>query len=209
MYNGRSWQRLSKNVVTGAPNFRPRGASLQPHRRALLAGAARMGACRATAGSKSSDVDKSRERLKRKQQQEDAARRKDDGLSGPVTDEELANAAGVTRAWLVVARGAQRLDASFKFQMCITLIILAAALLIGFVTLPTAQLIPDVRAPSRFKRSNPLLFFWRAVRDTPPCAPPSQFLRACEWTINGIFILEILLKMAAKKWRPHRKPARP
>ena len=128
-----------------------------------------MGACRATAGSKSSDVDKSRERLKRKQQQEDAARRKDDGLSGPVTEEELASAAGVTRAWLVVARGAQRLDASFKFQMCITLIILAAALLIGFVTLPTAQLIPDVRAHHRDSKYRALSFFWRAVRDASLC----------------------------------------
>ena len=102
-----------------------------------------MGACRATAGTKQSDIDKARAKKKVSTPKEDAKRAAQLLIWGPVTDKELARSKGWERSWLTVVKGAQKLEASFKFQMFITCIILIAALLIGFVTLPTAEKVPQ------------------------------------------------------------------
>jgi uncharacterized oligopeptide transporter (OPT) family protein len=62
-----------------------------------------------------------------------------------------------------VVKFMQTLEASFRFQMAVTSVILLAAVLIGFMTLPPSALVPNV-----------LLVF--------------------EWSINGVFILEVIVK---------------
>lgn len=131
-----------------------------------------MGACRATAGTKQSDIDKARSKKKVRTPKEDAKRAAQLLIWGPVTDMELTRAKGWARSWLRVVKRAQNLEASFKFQMFITSIILIAALLIGFVTLPPSEKVPE-------------------------------FLLVMEWTINVIFLLEIVLKCAAAALSAH------
>lgn len=123
-----------------------------------------MGACRATAGTKNSDLEKFKAKTKKVLSDKEAAQRSAQlALWGPVTAAELGKAEGAARTWLRLVQIMQQLESSFRFQMAITAVILVAALLIGFVTLPTAALVPDM-------------------------------LLAFEWTINGIFIVEILIK---------------
>ena len=125
-----------------------------------------MGACRATAGAKNSDLEKYKaKRKKTLSAKEDARRSAQLAKWGPVTDAELAKAEGAARKWLAVVKFMQTLEASFRFQMAITSIILLAAILIGFMTLPPSALVPNV-----------LLVF--------------------EWSINGVFIFEVIVKYA-------------
>ena len=130
-----------------------------------------MGAVRG-AVAKQSDVDKARQKKKKVMTATESAKRAADLAKwGPVTDAELSKAQGWQLQYLKVVQVMQALEASFRFQIFITSIILLAALLIGFVTLPPSNLVPGVMS-----------FF--------------------EWTINGIFIGEVMIKMIAKKWAP-------
>ena len=124
-----------------------------------------MGACR-SAVTKNADLEKFKAKRKKVlSPKEDAKRTAQLARWGPVTNAELKKAEGTARTWLTVVRFMQDLEGSFRFQMAITSVILVAALLIGFVTLPPSALVPEM-----------LLVF--------------------EWTINGIFIVEILIKCA-------------
>lgn len=127
-----------------------------------------MGACRATAGSKNADLEKYKaKRKKTLSAKENVQRSAELARWGPVTDAELAKAEGAARKWLVVVKFMQTLEASFRFQMAVTSVILLAAVLIGLMTLPPSALVPNV-----------LLVF--------------------EWSINGVFILEVIVKYVLK-----------
>mgnify|MGYP006152069541 CR=1 FL=1 len=100
-----------------------------------------MGACRGAPVTKQADVDRARKKKKCTAKQ-DAHLAAELAIHGPVTAQELAEAKGWARRWLLVVQRAQRIEASFAFQICITAVILIAAVMIGFSTLPTVAKIP-------------------------------------------------------------------
>ena len=70
-----------------------------------------MGACRATAGTKQSDVDKARAKKKKVlNSKQEAKRAAELEKWGPVTDRELAKATGAARGWLTLSKNMQQLE---------------------------------------------------------------------------------------------------
>ena len=102
-----------------------------------------MGAVRMTA-TKQSDVDKARAKKKKEAPKVSAKKAAQLAQWGPVTPKELAEAKGAAATWLKIVHSAQQLEASFRFQMAITAVILLAALLIGFVTMPPSAKVPEM-----------------------------------------------------------------